>query len=283
LSLVGAFFNENEGSILFEAADAMLTPEKIQTASDLQLYQWLTGIISALNYLHKKAIAHGNLTLSTIMLCDGQIKLTSFTYASLQATTMNQLNKLSIEKFSANLAPELINGQCEEPTPKSDIYSFGKLLETFFTGRRKELITLQQQCIDSDPAKRPNAADLLLQLINFERPLKMKQANDIYENGRRAEAAKNFLLAAQHYQSAAELGSTKALTNIATFYREGQAGLPTDLQKAFELTHIAAQSGHTRAMQNLAAHYQQGIGVTQDTEKANYWLQRKKRLENAPN
>ncbi|OHT17343.1 hypothetical protein TRFO_12517 [Tritrichomonas foetus] len=92
------------------------------------------GIAKGLDYLHSNKIVHGNLKPSNILL-DSSLKphLSDFMFVK-QNADKNEIN------FVINYtSPELLKGMTEKkplnPTPKSDIYSFGMILYELLTGQ----------------------------------------------------------------------------------------------------------------------------------------------------
>ena len=67
-------------------------------------------------------------------------------------------------------------------------------------------------------------------------------------------------------------GDTEAMTNLGTFYLNGNFDLPVDLDKSLSLWHRAAKLGNHEALHNIGDAYLNGRGVGRDMKKAkHYW------------
>ncbi|KAI0074458.1 kinase-like protein [Panus rudis PR-1116 ss-1] len=93
------------------------------------LSQWLTEIVSGLEYLHQEGIAHGSLRLSNIMIDDeNHVKLMDYgteRYIDRDERVNERAAKLDPREW---YSPEHYTSYDEdvfEPTPASDVYSFG--------------------------------------------------------------------------------------------------------------------------------------------------------------
>jgi TPR repeat protein, SEL1 subfamily len=78
----------------------------------------------------------------------------------------------------------------------------------------------------------------------------------------------------QCYQKAAEIGSTKAMKELVTFYETGKGGVSKDYKEAFAWCKKAAEAGDDEAMYHLAELYLKGKGTKKDKDQAKYWLQK---------
>ncbi|NIP73516.1 MAG: sel1 repeat family protein [Gammaproteobacteria bacterium] len=73
-------------------------------------------------------------------------------------------------------------------------------------------------------------------------------------------------------RQAADGGVPPAMRTMAEWYRQGQLGLPADLERARAWLHRAAQAGDPWAMHRLAKAYEKGeLGLSADPEKARHW------------
>ncbi|XP_021780392.1 nuclear receptor-binding protein isoform X3 [Papio anubis] len=152
------------------------TKKNHKTMNEKAWKRWCTQILSALSYLHScdPPIIHGNLTCDTIFIQhNGLIKIGSVfhrIFANVAPDTINNHVKTCREE-QKNLhffAPEY--GEVTNVTTAVDIYSFGMCaLEEFI-----------QKCLQSEPARRPTARELLFHPALFEVPsLKLLAAHCI--------------------------------------------------------------------------------------------------------
>ncbi|XP_029332963.1 nuclear receptor-binding protein isoform X1 [Mus caroli] len=185
------------------------TKKNHKTMNEKAWKRWCTQILSALSYLHScdPPIIHGNLTCDTIFIQhNGLIKIGSVfhrIFANVAPDTINNHVKTCREE-QKNLhffAPEY--GEVTNVTTAVDIYSFGMcalemaVLEIQGNGESsyvpQEAISsaiqlledsLQrefiQKCLQSEPARRPTARELLFHPALFEVPsLKLLAAHCI--------------------------------------------------------------------------------------------------------
>jgi len=82
---------------------------------------------------------------------------------------------------------------------------------------------------------------------------------------------RDYVLAAQTYQLAADQGHSFAQNNLAALYQHG-LGVPRDPQKAFALYLAAAQRGNSASQTNLASMYYSGDGVPRNLPEAAHWF-----------
>jgi TPR repeat protein len=78
----------------------------------------------------------------------------------------------------------------------------------------------------------------------------------------------------QYMQAAARQGHTEACYAMAILYRDGQRGLPRDLDTSFRWCHASASAGWWPAQHDLGLMYARGYGVPTDIEEARRWFQR---------
>lgn len=87
-----------------------------------------------------------------------------------------------------------------------------------------------------------------------------------YEMGHSVE--KNIDKARSLYEKSAAQNNSFGLNNLATFYRDGNAGLSVDLEKSVALYTEASALGNKYAHHNLAIMYFNGYGVKRDYHRA---------------
>ena len=92
---------------------------------------------------------------------------------------------------------------------------------------------------------------------------------------RRTELSKSNEEKINRFEKRIELfGDTEAMTNLGTFYLNGNFDLPVDLDKSLSLWHRAAKLGNHEALHNIGDAYLNGRGVGRDMKKAkHYWEQ----------
>ena len=88
-----------------------------------------------------------------------------------------------------------------------------------------------------------------------------------FQLARVLEASKNYSAARRQYEQAVSLGSTIAMTNIGTLYKNGN-GVPQDYTEAKRWYEKAAAAGEPNAIHEIGAFYLQGKGVPQDYTEA---------------
>lgn len=81
------------------------------------------------------------------------------------------------------------------------------------------------------------------------------------------EIEKNFILAKEKYEYAANKGLTKAMYNLALCYYRGK-GIQKDDEKAYQWIEKASVKGHEKAQFLLGSFYENGVFVNKNTNKA---------------
>ena len=103
----------------------------------LKALHYAAQITDALSAAHASGIAHGDLKPGNIVITKGDhIKLLDFGLANALDTGRHSSKRVH-DRFGtkAYMAPELLNDRRLRPTPKSDIFSFGLLMQEMLTGR----------------------------------------------------------------------------------------------------------------------------------------------------
>ncbi|WP_165010769.1 tetratricopeptide repeat protein [Neisseria yangbaofengii] len=107
--------------------------------------------------------------------------------------------------------------------------------------------------------------------------LQRQQAEILYQKAFAAhyglQRSQSYAEALPLYRQAAELGHTKAKTNLGMMYYNGQ-GVATDFSRAAQWFESAAEQQDTMAQYNLACLYFHGMGVEKNAAKACEWLQK---------
>ncbi|WP_108999026.1 protein kinase family protein [Streptomyces rishiriensis] len=148
-----AVFDENEGD----------TPEELFLRIGLDLSQ-------ALAYAHGLGLVHGSLTPKAVLVTDQDVRLIGWMTATvdgIESAHRHLLARSDTFLEVGDLRPS--------PTPQSDVYAVGALLLAFLSGRWTDpsahvvsdsgidpaLHRILQRCLESDPARRPSATDLV--------------------------------------------------------------------------------------------------------------------------
>lgn len=84
--------------------------------------------------------------------------------------------------------------------------------------------------------------------------------------------ARNYKLAAEWYQKAADKGDVGGEVHLAALYRDGGKGFPRDMAQAAEWYRKAAEQGDVGAQGTLGTLYSMGQGVERNYVEAYYWL-----------
>ena len=139
-----------------------------------------------MNLLHKKGIIHRNLKIDSIMINKSfETKLVKFNYATDGFSDSTDSLTKEIGEFDY-MSPEIVNG--EEYNNKTDVYSFGVILHTIFTGKppkqsfedkikgkeiklprpsnsiSKFCINLIERCLSYSTLKRPSFEEILQEM-----------------------------------------------------------------------------------------------------------------------
>jgi hypothetical protein len=156
------------------------------------LFVFLSDIISALEYLHRRRIIHRDVkTDNVLLMADLRCKLIDFGFAKEQlSSTLGTQSRIG--GVIAFLAPEVINR--EGCSHRSDIYSFGMLCSHVLTGRLPDprmsvsnivdaavsavpssisplLMPLLKSCLSNNPTNRPSAHEIRWKLQEMVRIL----------------------------------------------------------------------------------------------------------------
>ncbi|TCD64695.1 hypothetical protein EIP91_003769 [Steccherinum ochraceum] len=173
-----------------------------------QVYIWLQQVASALAYLHKEDVVHGNLRANNVLInAEGVVQLSDFGqtpitdmlqkyYATMPANTLRYQSPELLD-------PEMFGLEASTPSYTSDVYAFGHVcreictLEEPFTGQVEykiisqivkgerpprpsfpddipisdSLWRLMSQCWKHEPASRPTAVDVSGQMDHLVKEL----------------------------------------------------------------------------------------------------------------
>jgi TPR repeat protein len=84
--------------------------------------------------------------------------------------------------------------------------------------------------------------------------------------------ARDYKLAAEWYQKAADKGDIAGQLHLAALYRDGGKGFERDMTRAAEWYSKAAEQGDVGAQGMMGTLYSMGQGVEQNYAEAYYWL-----------
>jgi len=85
----------------------------------------------------------------------------------------------------------------------------------------------------------------------------------------------DFKVALDFFNMAAELDNTRAMLQLARYYKDGELGLVVDLERAGEWLIRAAELGDPAATKELVAAYQEGgFGLQVNPERVAFWQNR---------
>ena len=73
---------------------------------------------------------------------------------------------------------------------------------------------------------------------------------------------------------AAEQGHAQAQYQLGWMYKDGEGGVPKDLEKSIHWLEKAAEQEHVSAQFRLGWMYRYGDGISKDLEKSIYWLEK---------
>ena len=118
----------------------------------------------------------------------------------------------------------------------------------------------QQAGIDPAVLARANAGDAAAQVA----------VGESYAEGK--GVSRDYKLAAEWYQRAADKGDIGGELHLAALYRDGGKGFPRDMAQAAAWYRKAAEQGDVTAQGTLGTLYSMGQGVEQSYVEAYYWL-----------
>lgn len=297
LQFYSACFDAGTECLVLEPIKYFLS-ERFHGLSIQQQTSIANDVLQGLDYLHRRQVKHGNLSVMNIALTEDNVaKLTGFDYAHASTATVAALGLPAlISQWRAWAAPERRQDITQVPTPEADVYSFGLLLYALATGnmpREDQVMNAETLkvvdssfvpwiivCCDPDPKKRPTTQDLIARVTRFQgftriapaivalpnSKLTYQKANDAYN-------IKDYRNAVTLYQQAIREGSARAKSNLALLYWRG-VGVLKNTQEAFRLWQEAASAGDPKGMYNVAACYETGAHTGArgaDLQQAIYW------------
>ena len=121
-------------------------------------------------------------------------------------------------------------------------------------------VRAQQAGIDAALLAKANGGDAAAQVA----------VGESYAAG--AGVARDYRLAAQWYQKAADKGNLAGQLHLAALYRDGGEGFERDMAQSAEWYRKAADQGDVGAQGMMGTLYSTGQGVEQDYAEAYYWL-----------
>ena len=100
-----------------------------------------------------------------------------------------------------------------------------------------------------------------------------KEAERIYQNGKRLANSGDLEGAAKEYKKAAEMGNAMAQVSLGYAYQHG-LGLPKDPAEGTKWYRLSAEQGYSLGQFNMGVLYRDGIGVKQDYAEALKWFRK---------
>ena len=121
-------------------------------------------------------------------------------------------------------------------------------------------VSAQQAGIDAALLAKANGGDAAAQVA----------VGESYAAG--AGVTRDYRLAAEWYQKAADKGNLAGQLHLAALYRDGGEGFDRDMAQAAEWYRKAADQGDVGAQGMMGTLYSTGLGVEQNYAEAYYWL-----------
>lgn len=184
----------------------------LRALTDGEAQEMLRPAAEALTALHKSGFVHGGLKPSNVMAVDNQLKLSSDGVSKAGESS-------SVESAGVYGAPELANSGA---TPAADMWSLGLTLLAVLTQREPKnkpaatdqirvpatitqpLRGIVERCLETDPAKRCTAADVLRQLsggaavqAEIARPVQIERHQAAPSQAAVSQAAVSYAAASQ--------------------------------------------------------------------------------------
>ena len=155
-------------AIVMEYVDGDSLKDFIATnPSDQVRYKIVMELLSAMDYMHSKQIIHRDLKPSNILITHNghNVKVIDFGLAdgddyTIFKTTMGTLKYASPEQLNAS----------SKLNYRTDIYSFGKILQFVFPNKYKQLA---ERCLNVDPNNRPQSARDIIVILQLSQRKKM--------------------------------------------------------------------------------------------------------------
>jgi serine/threonine protein kinase len=280
------------------------TVKSVQLSYELYI-EIAIGLARGLSYLHShpNKILHKNFNSRNIKVdLSGarlRVKITGFDLAQVNTNSITPANQMLVAL--AYTAPELLENK--PYTENADIYSFGIMIwemisrknavpnlmngngQAIFDQFPAAFENLIKLCCDKNPGARPKSQDIINYLENIKQtntasPVAANYSNHnhsfaqsqaLYSQAKAAELNKNYQLAFNLYQQAANIGNIDAIANVGSYLVQGLGGIPIDKVTGKKHLVDAAQKGQPRAQYNLAQMLEFGDGCAQDLQEANYW------------
>ncbi|MCD8524339.1 MAG: protein kinase [Gammaproteobacteria bacterium] len=265
-------------------------------------YRMAHELAEGLAYLHQRNIIHSDIHPQMIGVTrHGQARWLDLSWVK---TDLASLASLGVaHDCSIWQAPETWYHR-HQVTPASDVYSFGWLLWSLYTGKmpfdgeendallraiearnlREEMpkdcpqayADLVNACWAADPRHRPDWDEILSTLsqpLHPPRPVS-PSGEAYYEQGKKAEQAGDLDTALASYSRSAEKSYYKSFNSLGTFAL-GKGGQSKDPDKATTYFTQGAQAGHPPAMFNLGRMYEKGDTKdnTVDLNTALFWYE----------
>ena len=137
-------------AIVMEYIDGVTLKEFLATNTDDKVrHKIIFELLDAMAYIHSKQIIHRDLKPSNILITSNgcNVKVIDFGLADGDDYTIFKSSSGTLKYAS----PEQLNLDCRIDS-RTDIYSFGKILELVFPKKYQPIVKL---CLNEDPDKRP--------------------------------------------------------------------------------------------------------------------------------
>jgi TPR repeat protein len=144
------------------------------------------------------------------------------------------------------------------------------MVETGVKARWVGLIVVAALSVLTLRAQQPGIDGALLAKANGGDAAAQVAVGESYAAG--AGVARDFRVAAQWYQKAADKGNLAGRLHLAALYRDGGEGFDRDMAQAAEWYRKAADQGDVGAQGMMGTLYSMGQGVEQNYAEAYYWL-----------
>ena len=148
-------------------------PDNVPELSALQSKTILSGVASAISYIHSKEILHNDIKCDNVILQSVSTGLKGILIdfgkaclvSSAKQYNLSNEEKLKYIRNHPQIAPDLRDGKCKQST-QSDIYSFGRILKIVndVSLNLPAITSLSGMCTEYAGSKRPTSNELFKSL-----------------------------------------------------------------------------------------------------------------------